>query len=147
MTTDPAPAAPAVPPEVAPRQARVLIVDDTSLARRLLRRALSASGRFDVIGEATNGRDGIEQATLHQPDIIVLDLAMPVMDGLEAVPHLARCSPRSLIIMLSGFNVGTAGARAIALGAHVYIDKKHRPAEVLRQIVDAWDSTVADRRD
>jgi len=119
---------------------RVLIVDDAPAARLLLRQCLTASGRFQVVGEAVDGSDGIHQATIQQPDIILLDVAMPIMDGLEAVPHLARCSPGSLIIMLSGFTADATASEAMGLGAGAYIEKKHHPEEVLRQITDAWES-------
>lgn len=121
----------------------VLVVDDTATMRQLLRYYLRASGRFDVIGEAVDGRDGIEQATLQQPDIILLDLAMPIMDGFEAIEPLTRCSPRSLIIVLSGFDAETNAARSIALGAHGYIEKKHRPDELMRRITDVWESAAS----
>ncbi len=120
------------------RPARVLIIDDSPPVRALLRHCLSLSGRFEVIGEACDGRDGIAQAIRQQPDIILLDLAMPVMDGLEALPHLARGSTHSMIIVLSGFNVDTTGTKAMALGASAYIEKRYGPDELVCRIEDAW---------
>jgi DNA-binding NarL/FixJ family response regulator len=125
---------------VSARPARVLIIDDSPPVRQLLRQCLSLSGRFEVIGEAGDGRDGIAQATCQQPDIILLDLAMPVMDGLEALPHLARCSTRSMIIVLSGFNVDTTGPKVLALGASAYIEKRFGPDELVCRIEHAWDA-------
>ncbi len=123
---------------------RVLLIDDEPALRLVLRYWLSASGRFEVVGEAGDGRQGIEQATRQQPDLIVLDMAMPVMDGLEAIPHLARSSPRSLLIMLYASPTDTALADAMAAGAHGYIEKGHHPDELLRRIIDAWDSAAGD---
>ncbi len=122
---------------------RVVLVDDDPTVRLVLRYWLSASGRFEVVGEAGDGRQGIEQATREQPDLIVLDMAMPVMDGLEAIPHLVRCSPRSLVVMLSASDADTTAAYAIALGAHGYIEKRYHPDELLRRIIDAWDSAAS----
>ena len=130
---------------VAPAAAlvRVLLIDDEPALRLVLRYWLSASGRFEVVGEAGDGRQGIEQATCQQPDLIVLDMTMPVMDGLEAIPHLARCSPRSLLVMLSASHTDTAPADAMAAGAHGYIEKGHHPDELLRRIIDVWESAAS----
>jgi CheY-like chemotaxis protein len=128
----PATMAPAVP-------LRVLVVDDSSMIRLVVRHCLGDSDRFEVIGEAVDGRDGIDQAATKQPDIILVDCRMPVMDGLEAIPHLASCSPRSLIIMLSA-NVADTGAQALAAGAYRCIEKNQQCDGLLRQITAAWES-------
>jgi CheY-like chemotaxis protein len=128
---------------------QVLIIDDSATVRFILRNRLCGTGRFEVVGEAANGRDGIVQASNRKPDIILLDREMPIMDGFQAIPHLVRSSPRSLIIMLSAgagggsSRVSAMAAEAIALGAHAYIEKRARPGEVLRRIVEVWDSAAS----
>jgi CheY-like chemotaxis protein len=119
---------------------RVLVVDDSSMIRLVLRHSLGASDHFEVIGEAVDGRDGIDQAASKQPDIILLDCKMPVMDGMEALAHLASCSPRSLIIMLSANVADSTGPRALAAGAHSYIEKNQQFDALLSQITAAWES-------
>ncbi len=118
---------------------RVLIIDDCSTMRLVLRHCLAVTNNFKVIGEAVDGRDGIDQAATKQPDIILLDCTMPVMDGIEAIPHLAQCSPGTLIIMLSAYDVHITGAQAIAAGAHAYVEKNLRPDQLVSRIVHAWE--------
>lgn len=128
---------------------QVLIIDDSPTVRFILRNRLCGTGRFEVVGEAANGRDGIEQAGNRQPDIVLLDREMPIMDGFQAIPHLAHSSPRSLIIMLSAGagasspRASALAAEAIALGAHAYIEKRARTGEVLRRIIEVWDSAAS----
>jgi diguanylate cyclase (GGDEF)-like protein len=127
------------------RLIRILVVDDTPTIRLLFQRMFTASGVFEVVGEAANGHEGVELAKRHQPDVILLDLAMPVVNGFQAIPSLVAECPDSLIIVLSGFNADSAGEQALALGAHAYIEKRHRPDELLRQIVDIYRSRMASR--
>jgi DNA-binding NarL/FixJ family response regulator len=119
---------------------RVLIVDDSPTARFLLRLNLGASGCFQVVGEAIDGRDAVTKAAWLRPDIILLDLAMPVMGGLEAIPHLTHSAPGAMIMVVSGFDADRSAAQAIAAGAHAFIEKKQRPDELLRWIADVWES-------
>lgn len=125
---------------------RILVVDDTPTIRLLFQRMFTASGVFEVVGEAANGHEGVELARKHQPDIILLDLAMPVVNGFQAIPTMVAECPDSLIIVLSGFNADSAGEQALSLGAHAYIEKRHRPDELLRQIVDIYRSHMATRQ-
>ena len=95
---------------------RVVLVDDTADLRQLLRIALGRVG-FDVVGEAGDGAAGIEVAREQEPDLVVLDLSMPVMDGLEALPHIRAACPRAAIVVLSGFGANQMTERALARGA------------------------------
>lgn len=102
---------------------RVVLADDTADLRLLLRMALEEDQRFDVVGEAANGEDAVELAAREQPDAIVLDLAMPVMDGLEAIPAIRTSTPRTKIVVLSGFDAEEMSAQVLARGAHLYLEK------------------------
>ncbi len=124
---------------------RILIVDDTPTIRLLFQRMFTTSGVFEVVGEAASGNEGLELARQHQPDVILLDLAMPVVNGLHAIPLMVDGCPDSLIIVLSGFSADSSGAQALALGAHAFIEKRYRPDELLRQIVDIYRSKMANR--
>jgi len=124
---------------------RILVVDDTPTIRLLFQRMFTASGIFDVVGEAANGDDAVDLARKHQPDVILLDLAVPGVNGFQTIPTMVAQSPDSLIIVLSGFNSDSAGEQALALGAHAYIAKRHRPDELLRQIVDIYRSRSVGR--
>ncbi len=106
MSTEPVPDAPL----------GVLVVDDTPDLRDLLRMALERRGEFHVVAEASNGREGIELARAHQPDLVLLDISMPVMDGLEALPQIRAACPRAAVVMLSGFGATEMTERALARG-------------------------------
>lgn len=80
---------------------RVLLVDDAPDLRTLLQVALERDGRFVVVGEAVNGAEAIDKAADLQPDIVVLDQMMPVMSGLEAMPHIRRAAPEAKIVLFS----------------------------------------------
>jgi PAS domain S-box-containing protein len=125
------PAAPALPIDALIRteealtggSRRVLLVDDSSDIRLLLRRMLTRVSNFDVVGEASDGREAIALATNLQPDVVVLDLAMPIMDGLEALPQLRQRLPHAKIVVLSGFDEARTEQAALDAGADAYIEK------------------------
>jgi len=102
---------------------RVLLADDSPDIRLLLRFTLSARPGFDIVGEAAHGAEAVELAASLQPDVVVLDLSMPVMDGLEAIPELLRVSPDTRIVVLSGFDEERMKQAALRQGAHDYVEK------------------------
>jgi len=104
------------------RPVRVVIVDDTYDLRELLRLALTRGG-MEVVGEAGDGLEGIEAVRTERPDVVLLDLSMPVMDGLEALPSIRRLVPAAKIIVLSGFGATQMSERALATGADGYLQK------------------------
>ena len=116
---------------------RVLIVDDVADLRALLRMALSHNEEFEVVGEAANGLEAIMQAELHQPDLVVLDLSMPVLDGLEALPRILEVAPDARVVVLSGFDQGRMRGPALAAGAAAYVEKGDifLVAETLKNII------------
>ncbi len=101
----------------------VVLADDTPEIRTLLRLTLEDQGDIEVVGEAGNGAEAVEIVTELQPDALVLDLAMPVMDGFEAIPEVRRRAPETKIIVLSGFDTTVMSERALKLGADVYYEK------------------------
>ena len=101
---------------------RVLIADDAPDIRLLLKMYLSDS-RLEVVGEATNGAEAVELVAAEKPDAVILDLAMPVMDGLEAIPLIKTRSPETKIVVLSGFEADRMAERALRLGADTYLQK------------------------
>ena len=90
-----------VPPTTVPTLLRVLVADDMEDSRYLVRRFLERSGLFTVVAEASNGAQAVELTGIHHPDLALLDLAMPVMDGLEALPLVRQVSPDTTIVVLS----------------------------------------------
>jgi signal transduction histidine kinase/ActR/RegA family two-component response regulator len=100
---------------------RVVVIDDTADLRDLLKIALTRGG-FEVVGEAGDGQQGIDMVRLHQPDVVLLDLAMPVMDGIEALPQIRRLT-KGKIVVLSGFGAQHMSERAVRAGADGYVQK------------------------
>lgn len=114
----------------------VVVVDDTPDIRMLLRRGLQRFGPFTVIAEAGDGSEGVDQVRRHQPDLVVLDLAMPVMDGLEALPLIRQASPRSKVVVLSGFESDRMGRSALERGAAAYVQKGVTMTETVRVLCE-----------
>jgi len=113
---------------------RVVLADDTRDIRLLLSLALELAGGFVVVGEAADGNEAIAQATVHQPDVLLLDLAMPVLDGLQALPQIRERAPDSLVVVLSGFGAEAMGEEAVRLGATTYVQKGVNPTELAEQL-------------
>ena len=122
---------------VAAAPMRVVLADDVPAVRQLMHYALDASEVFHVVGEAANGLEAAQLAEDLQPDVVVLDLAMPVMDGLEAIPEIRRRAPRSRIVVLSGFNAARMERSALVGGADAYVEKRYRPDELVARLLDA----------
>lgn len=117
----------------------VLIVDDHTVVRSGLISLLSAEKYgVRVIGEAANGRQAIEQARLLEPDVILLDLAMPVMGGLEAIPILHQDCPESRILVLTSYAEDDQVAAAIRSGALGYLMKDATPDELVSTIQNVY---------
>jgi CheY-like chemotaxis protein/PAS domain-containing protein len=118
---------------------RVLIVDDAEDIRTLLRIRLSRHGSFEVVGEAADGVDAIDRARELQPHLVLLDMAMPRMDGLQALPLIREAVPDVRVIVLSGFNQGTLEREALAAGADRYVVKGGSMRELLAVIETVLD--------
>jgi chemotaxis response regulator CheB len=101
---------------------RIAVVDDTATIRMLVRRVLSNDGRFEVVGEACDGVEALRLVDDASPDVLLLDLAMPNMDGLEVLVHLREAGHGPVVVVLSGFTDGAEEA-ALDLGAAAFINK------------------------
>ncbi|MET0838366.1 MAG: response regulator transcription factor [Marmoricola sp.] len=101
-----------------------MLVDDSDDLRDLVRMALEREPDFEVVAEAGDGEAGVGAVAAHRPHLVLLDIAMPVMDGLQALTLIREESPGSIVVMLSAFSASTgAPERAMALGAHGYVEK------------------------
>jgi signal transduction histidine kinase len=114
----------------ATRPVRVLVVDDTPALRVLMRAVLEGTG-FEVVGEAGDGLAAITQAMELKPDLVLLDLAMPVMDGLEALPRLREGLPETKVVIVSGFERRAMEAQVVEAGADAYVQKGLPPQAML----------------
>ena len=118
------------------RRIRVLLADDAAGYRSLLRLALEDDGRFSIVGEVGDGAQAVEAVESKRPDILLLDLAMPVMDGLQAIPHVRRRSPETRIVVLSAFSRGRVGAEVESAGASAFLEKSTPPETIAETLVD-----------
>jgi hypothetical protein len=118
-------------------------VDDAEEMRLLVSLSLTLTGDFVVVGEAANGREAVTVAAEHRPDLMLLDLSMPEMDGLEALPLVLAASPETCVVVFSGFDEAQLGMEARRLGARGYIEKGTALEELgarLRAYVDGHAS-------
>lgn len=124
-----------------PGPIRILIADDTATIRLVLRRTLESSKAFEVVGEAVDGAEAVELAATLQPDIVLLDLSMPVLDGMEAIPRIRRCAPGARVVVLSGFASDRMASDAVAAGAAAFLEKQQRPDELVASLLHTWRTT------
>lgn len=103
--------------------ARVLLVDDDPDIRHVVRLYLQREDAIEIVGEAADGQAAIDQARDLQPDIVLLDVMMPVKSGHEAIGDVLTVSPRSMIVMLSALHAGTHEDTALSAGAFAYVEK------------------------
>ena len=116
--------------------ARVLLCDDCAPVRELVRLVLESEG-IEVVGEVADGGAAVEEAGRCQPDVILLDISMPAMDGLEALPEIRRVAPQARVVVYSGFDNPVIVERALELGAVRYVDKGGRPEEIVAAVEEA----------
>lgn len=113
---------------------RVLIADDHGIVRKGLRALLSTEPHIEVVGEAETGRQAVEEALRLQPDVVLMDLVMPGMDGLEAIRELRAKSARIRILVLTSFAGDDKVFPAIKAGALGYLLKDSSPEELVQAI-------------
>src|SRR5687768_4535597 len=114
---------------------RTVLADDVFDLRFMVKLALERSGRFQVVAEAENGDQAVELAKEHQPDLVLLDVSMPVKDGLEALPDIRSVSPNAKVVMLSGFEASRLASTAIASGAAAYLEKGIPPGQLVTELL------------
>ena len=118
---------------------RVMLVDDHSIMRDLLRDALEQTGEFQVVAQAADGDEALRVLVEASPDVVVMDVIMPVMDGIEACRRITDLLPGTRVLMLTASNEQDAIVRAIAAGATGYLQKysgKEQLLATLREVVE-----------
>ncbi len=130
---------------VGTKPVRVVVVDDHDDLRMLVALLLDTDERFDVIGEATTGREGVRLVEETLPDLMLLDLAMPDMDGLEVMEVcLERWPGLPAIVVLSGFTSDAMLSEVLGRGAIGYVEKGSAfGAEVVDQVFAMWEAHIA----
>lgn len=115
---------------------RVLLVDDQSIIREGLRSLLQAKQDIEVVGEAENGKLAVEQALTLQPDVVLMDVRMPIMDGVAATRNLQQKAPNIKVLVLTTFDDDDYITQAMKFGAKGYL-LKDTPSEELAQAIRA----------
>ena len=120
-----------------PHQARILVADDFAPWRDQLRSFLKKRPEWNIVGEACNGQEAVEKATEMQPDIILLDVGMPHVDGIQAARIIRHRSPKSRIFFVTQESDVDVRNAAMELGAAGYLLKTHAGKDLLDAIVAA----------
>ena len=113
---------------------RVLIVDDDALVRSGLVMILGGAPDIEVVGQAVDGRDGVQAAREHRPDVVMMDIRMPRMNGLEATEHIGSWEHPPKVIVLTTFDADDDVARALGAGASGFLLKDTKPAAIIDAI-------------
>ena len=116
---------------------RVVLADDRAELRAVMRMALELNGDFQVVGEAADGSDAIKVVREHQPDLVLLDVLMPEMSGLQALPHIASVAPNSKIVILTAVDTATLDSQRSPEAAAMF-DKAIGPARLAEQLADLF---------
>lgn len=113
---------------------RVLVVDDHPVVRRGIRSLLAEEEGFEVVGEAANGKEALEQVEKLHPDVILMDLVMPEMNGVEAIQRITASYPEARILVMTSFAADDKVFPSIKAGALGYLLKDSDPEDLLRMI-------------
>ena len=114
---------------------RILIADDHPLVREGLKAALTPVPEVEIVAEAATGQEAIREAVLHQPDVVVMDLQMPDLNGIDATRELARAVPTAAVLVLTMFDDDDWVFAAMRAGARGYVLKGAEQQEIARAIV------------
>lgn len=117
---------------------KILLADDHTVVRQGLRALLSAEADFEVVGEAENGRQAIQMAKQLQPDVTIMDIAMPVLNGLEATRQISRALPGSKVLILSTYGNDEYVRQLTESGACGYLIKQTAVNELTKAIREAY---------
>jgi DNA-binding NarL/FixJ family response regulator len=116
---------------------RVLIADDHRLFAEALEAILAGESRIEVVGRARNGAEALELALDLEPDIVLMDISMPVMDGVEATRRIREARPNACVLMLTGSNAAADVDRSRDAGASGYVTKDRIASQLVDAIVEA----------
>jgi len=114
---------------------KILLVDDASFMRMMLKNILVGAG-YEVAGEAENGVKAIEQFKALKPDLVIMDIIMPEMGGIEATRRIVADLPETFVILCSTYDISDLPPDATASGARAYVNKEQLGATTLRRL---WD--------
>lgn len=120
-----------------PKSLTILVVDDNESLRKKICERLTSHAGFEVICEATNGLEGVRNAEELQPDVVVLDISMPIFGGIEAAARIRRVAPKARIVFLSQHKLQGVAQAALASGGHAYVVKSAASTDLIPAILAA----------
>lgn len=112
----------------------VVLADDHTVLRDGLRYLLEAAGGIEIVATASNGQEAVEQASLHCPDVVLMDISMPIMNGIEATKEIRAACENTKVAILSMHHTSEYVQRAMQAGAHGYVLKDSAGSEVIAAI-------------
>ena len=118
----------------APRKLRILVADDHELVRRGILGLLRVQRRWKIIGEAASGPEAVKQAKRLRPDVIILDIGMPIFDGLEATRRIREVAPKTEIIVLTMHDSNQMVRRVLEAGARGYVLKSDLAVHLVKAV-------------
>jgi len=110
---------------------RMLVVDDSDIVRRLICQILQTQPDIEVVCEASDGEDAIRKVRVHRPDVVLMDITMPVMNGFDAARRIKHEFPLTLVLVVSQYDSAPFMREAIAAGASGYVVKDNASAELI----------------
>ncbi len=113
---------------------RLLVADDQALVRVGLRKILESEPDLDVVAEATDGEDAVTEARRHRPDLVLMDIRMPVLDGIEATRRIVNAEARTRVLILTTFGLDTYVFEALRAGASGFMLKDAPPEELVAAV-------------
>ena len=116
------------------KQTRILLADDHSVVRHGFRRILDAQEDLEVVGEVSNGREAVEQAAALQPDVIIMDVTMPELNGIEATRRIAESVPRARVLALSMHRDSVYVREILRAGARGYLLKDSSESDLISAV-------------
>ena len=116
---------------------RLLLAEDHPIVRAGLERLLANEADIELVGAATNGAEAVDLASSLAPDVVLMDLSMPVMDGVEATRRIREARPNACVLMLTGSNAATDIDRSRDAGAAGYVTKDRIASQLVEAIVEA----------
>lgn len=120
--------------EISSKKVRVVIIDDQTILRELLCTLLHREERFDIVGQAGEGREALEICLTKKPDLVILDLMLPGLNGVEVMRRLTKDLPDARVLAISGYTSERVVRDVLKAGAHGFIEK-NAPIELLKQAI------------
>lgn len=117
---------------------RVMAVDDSPITRKMVRKALEPEG-FEIVAEAGNGKEALDIYPNILPDVITMDVTMPIMDGLDAAGNIKKINPAQRIIMLSAMGDADIKADAGSRGITDFCTKPFKPQEMVDKVLEVYN--------